>query len=89
MSKDFNFNAFEEIQHMPLRVYNRCVMMNNILNDFGKQQLQTYIEQFSVTERKQLYIMNAFIKKFGVEVAKKKVTEGMTFSDKDHEEALV
>lgn len=73
------FNNFNDIQHLPLRVFNRTILFNNIFTDFGKESASEYIEQFSQGERKQMFVMQAYIKKFGYKFAKEKVTEGLEF----------
>lgn len=73
------FNTFSEIKHTPLRVYNRVVMMNNIIEDFGKDTLEEYISNFSQMERKQMFVMAHFLKHHGPKVTQEVVTKGLDF----------
>ena len=73
-----NFNKFDDISHLPLRVYNRVVLLNNLHTDFGPQAAKEYIELFNEGERKQMYIMQAHLKNNGVEAVKKEVTKGLS-----------
>ena len=75
------FNRFDEIEHMPLRVYNRGVMAFNILNDFGKETLKEYFETFNTGELLQIAIIQEHIKKFGVKKTYKEVTKDMKLQD--------
>jgi len=84
--EDTGFNKFEEIQHTPLRVYNRVVMMNNILADFGKEKLQEYIEQFSEGERKQMFVMQHYLRYHGPKKTIEDVTKGVEFEDVSNQE---
>ena len=67
------FSNFNEVENVTLRVYNRVVTMNNIAEDFGHEKLAEYIEQFNQGERKQMFVMQSFIKKVGPEAALKHV----------------
>lgn len=75
------FDRFTTIKHIPLRVYNRTVMMLNIQESFGKTELMNYIESFSPEERKQMYSMSMFIKHKGPDAARKFATRGVEFAD--------
>lgn len=66
-----NFNRFDEVTHTPLRVYNRVVLMHNLLEDFGTSVVADYIATFTEDERKQMFLFNAFLKKEGKEAAHK------------------
>lgn len=70
------FSNFNDVKHMPLRVYNRTVMFSNILKDFGQDQAQEYFNQFSKGEQRQLYLMQNYIRVNGVEKSKRAALEG-------------
>lgn len=72
-----NFERFDDIKHMPLRVYNRTVLMCNIMSDFGKEASERYVEQFEEHEKQQMYLMLAFVKFKGVDAARKFVTNNL------------
>lgn len=70
-------NRFDDIAHIPLRVYNRLVMAHNLLEDGGEVASRAYLDSFNEKERRQMLLMNAFVQKKGAEAAKKFVTEGL------------
>ena len=72
-----NYNKFDEITHTPLRVFNRVVLMSNLLADFGEEAAVGYAQSFTDDERKQLFIMHQFIKEKGPEKARKFVTKDL------------
>jgi hypothetical protein len=72
-----SFETFSDISHIPLRVYNRVVYMTNLLSDFGKDAAATYAAMFTESERKQMYVMQAFISAKGVDEARKAATKGL------------
>lgn len=80
MAKE-KFNNFDDIEHLPLRVYNRAITATNISNDLGRTALTEYIEQFTDIEKKQLAIMFAFIQKYGLKKAQEEATKGIEFTD--------
>lgn len=75
------FNNFSHIEYTPLRVFNLTIMFNNIIEDFGKEIAAEYIEQFSQADRKMMFVMQNYIRKFGYDAAKKEVTKNVEFSD--------
>jgi hypothetical protein len=75
------FERFESIEHLPLKVFNRVVMLNNILVDMGKEASASYINTFSEGERKQMYIMQMYIKSKGEVTVRKEVTKGLEVVD--------
>lgn len=78
-----NFNRFDEIDHLPLKVYNRFVLLSNLKEDFGEAVAQDYLELFDEKERKQMFIINTFIKTKGVDEVRKMVTEGLELSPEE------
>lgn len=78
MKTDIVFDRFDEISHIPLRVYNRVVMLNNLMNDSGKLAAEAYVSIFSEAEKKQMYIVNLTIKQKGLDFVRKEVTKGLT-----------
>lgn len=74
---DNTYNTFDEIEHTPLRTFNRVVMMTNLLADFGKEVARDYVAQFDETVRKQMYMMQLFIDNQGWEKARKASTKGL------------
>lgn len=79
MQKDFNM--FNEITHMPLRVYNRAVFTFNLMSDVGVHGAEEYLDLFSVPERAQIFTMVSFIKSKGPEAAKNFATKGLVLEE--------
>ena len=71
------FNKFDQITHLPLRIFNRVVLMNNIYEDFGKEAAQEYADKFEPFERKQMFLMNAYIKAVGQDRVRKEVVKDL------------
>ncbi len=79
------FQLFNDIQHTPLRVYNRLVLMNNLMEDFGTAVVADYLSNFNEGERKQLYFMQQYVLEHGVDATRKLVTKGLHIvSDEDY-----
>lgn len=76
-----DFNTFDEIQHKPLRTYNRAVFYCNIWEDSGKAFAEDYAMQFNAQERLEIAQTIAAVKKFGVKRVKELVTQGVVFPE--------
>lgn len=74
-------NNFNEIEHFPLRVFNRVAFLYNLVEDGGKYAGEEYLEQFDKEERKQMYVMAAYIKRRGIEATRKEVTKGLVLQE--------
>ena len=72
-----NFQTFNDIKHIPLRVYNRVVLMANLLSDFGPDASAQYAEIFNKTEMAQMRAMMSMIEAHGVDAVKKTVLKGV------------
>lgn len=70
-------NKFDDIEHMPLRVYNRAAMAFNLLEDFGEKSMEEYLSAFTDDERKQIFILTAYIQQKGLKAAKEFVTKDL------------
>lgn len=75
------FEKFDSVTHMPLRVFNRVVFLHNLISDSGKSAGETYINLFKEFERKQMFLMSAYIKQVGLEQVRKEVTKGLVIVD--------
>jgi hypothetical protein len=73
-------NKFDDIQHVPLKVYNRVVFLTNLHEDAGVEAAREYVNMFTDDERKQMYIMQAAVKTEGLKKIKEIVTKGVEFS---------
>lgn len=77
-------NKFDDIGHLPLRVFNRVVFLNNLFSDAGKEAAQKYISLFTEGERQQMFVMSSYIKKVGEANVRKEVTKGLQVVDGDY-----
>ncbi len=69
-----DFQRYDEVEHTPLRVYNRAVTLYNLTEDFGKEVGKEYLGIFSNEEVKQITIMVSYIETRGAEAASKFAT---------------
>lgn len=76
-----HFATFHDVQHLPLRVYNRTVMAYNIREDFGTAILEEYFANFTDAEKWQMLNMMEFIKRNGREAAKSFATKNLVIYD--------
>lgn len=72
-----NFDKFDSIEYEPLRVFNRVVLMSNIMADFGKDAAKQYAELFDENERKEMYLVQMLVKQKGVAEVRKELTRGL------------
>lgn len=72
-----NMNRFDDIEHMPLRVYNRVVMSHNIAADAGEEAAREYVAQFNENERKQMFFVNTYLAQKGQKATYEFVTKGL------------
>ena len=70
-------NRFDEIQHQPLRIYNRVVMCYNLAQDSGEEAARSYLSSFSEDERKQMFILTVYMQKMGQKATYEYVTNGL------------
>lgn len=75
------FNRFTDIEHLPLRVYNRAVMFSNLYEDSGKYVAEEYANTFTKEERLQMAQVIALVRKKGVKHVQALVTSGIQFVD--------
>lgn len=81
-----DFNTFDEIQHKPLRTFNRAVFFCNIWEDHGKAFAEDYALQFSMEERLEIAKTISAVKKFGAKRVRELVTQGVVFPENMTEE---
>jgi len=82
------FNLFYDVQHRPLRIYNRSVMFHNLLEDQGKATAQEYANSLTKEERLEIVQMTQLVKKIGLKRLKALVTEGVEFVDDEWKEGV-
>lgn len=75
------FNRFTDIEHRPLRIYNRSVMFSNIYEDHGRYVAEEYANTFTKEERLEMAQMIALVKKKGTKHVIALVTAGVEFVD--------
>jgi hypothetical protein len=83
------FETFDEVEHLPLRTYNRMVMCFNIKEDFGPVVLEEYVENFDIEERKRIFLLMAFVYKEGMERAREICLKGFVPEEEDLTEVEV
>jgi len=79
------FNKFDEIEHMPLRVFNRTAMLFNLMDDFGNTVAEEYLNMFNEGQKQQILIMNLYIKKFGLDKARSEATKDLVLPEEEEE----
>ena len=72
-------NRFDEIEHQPLRTYNRVVMCYNLAQDSGEEATRSYLSSFSEDERKQMFVLTVYLQKMGQKATYEYVTKGLKF----------
>lgn len=82
------FNRFTDIEHAPLRVYNRAVMFSNLYEDSGRAVAEDYANSFSKEERLQIAQMIALVRAKGVKHVSALVTAGIEFVDDPYVEGI-
>jgi hypothetical protein len=75
---------FLEVDHIPLRTYNRCVYAFNLLEDAGRAPFDNYLKQFSYRDRLEMVTMTNLVKKHGTKRVINMITDGLTFSNDDY-----
>lgn len=80
-----NFNKFDEIEHEPLRVYNRLVLTHNLLEDGGEYAAKEYLDMFTTSDRVKILKLNNFLKKNGVDKTISVVTKDLELEDPHYE----
>ena len=83
------YPSFNDIDHKPLRIYNRTVMFFNILEDAGKAPAQDYASQFSDEEKVEMVAMTQLVKKHGPKQVKEWVTKNVIFPENMTEEEIL
>lgn len=81
-----NLNRFDEIEHLPLRVYNRVVMTHNLLEDSGEDAVRAYLDQFTDDERKQMFIVNTYLTHKGQKATYDYVTKDLEIQYNSYDE---
>lgn len=74
-------DKFDDIHHLPLRVFNRVAYLHNLMESAGRTPAQEYIDLFSEEERKQMFVLGSYIRKVGVEKVRKEVTKNLELVD--------
>lgn len=64
-------NRFDDVKSLTLRTYNRVVLANNLFEDGGEEAAKAYFEMFSEAERKQMFVMQNYVRQVGAEEARR------------------
>ena len=78
-----NHKRFDDIDHTPLRVFNRTMLATNLTGDFGPVAAEEYLQSFDKGEQKQIAIMLSYIEKLGFEKVRKMAVTGLKLADED------
>lgn len=76
-------NKFNDIDYLPLRVWNRTVMLFNIREDSGENAAKEYASQFSKQELAQMLDLYHLVKKNGPEKIKKMIMANMPLEEEE------
>lgn len=76
-----DFNTFDEIQHKPLRAYNRAAYFSNLREDSGVVVANDYLSQFGMNDRLDIARILAGINKLGIKKVQELVTKGVVFEE--------
>jgi hypothetical protein len=76
-------NTFNDIEHIPLRTYNRCVMYFNLWEDSGSEVADNYIRHIPHNERLLMVEMYKDVKKRGLETVKRELIRTMPLPEED------
>lgn len=79
-------NRFDDIEHYPIKTYNRAAVAYNLLEDFGLPTFEAYVMQFNDADRKAIGIMIEYVKYLGQKAVVSLITKDMDFSDEDYVE---
>jgi len=77
---------FDDIEYLPLRAWNRCVMMFNIQEDQGHQPAVEYLKQFSDKEKTEMLDMYNKVKLYGPEEVKRQIIRAMPLQEDEEVE---
>lgn len=80
---------FDEVEHKPLRDFNRTAFVYNLLEDAGQAPVEDYLSQFSEEDKKSIFTMAKAVKKLGVKRVRELVTQGVVFTEYPTEEEQV
>ena len=76
-------SSFADVEDPRLRVYNRCVMFYNIMEDHGKPAAQKYASQFSKDERLEMVHLIEEVKDRGVDVVKAEIIRNLQLPEEE------
>lgn len=83
------YSTFNDVQHKPLRAYNRAVTFFNIFEDIGKAAAEDYAKSFSEEEKLQMIAIIKLVKKHGVKHVVELVTKGAVFPENLTDEEIL
>lgn len=77
ISRENVHETFDDINHAPLKAYNRVVLMTNLKQSVSDDEARRYAGLFSTADRKKMMLIMQFIKKFGVDKTRSIVTRDL------------
>lgn len=81
---NLTFDKFDEISHLPLKVFNRVVYLTSLKKDMGEVASEQYLKLFTEAERKQMAFMSMYIKHKGLDAVRKETTKGLVLVEEDN-----
>lgn len=82
-------SSFNEVEHKPLRDFNRTAFVYNLLEDAGQAPVEDYLSQFSEEDRKSIFTMAKAVNKLGAKRVRELVTHGVVFTEYPTQEEKV
>lgn len=76
-----SMSRFDDVEHTPLRAFNRAVLFTNIMQDFGLNGARMYAEQFNDGEKTQMYFILMSIKDKGLDKVREWVTRDLVLEE--------
>lgn len=76
----FGYSLFSELEE-PLRSYNRCIVIANLVGQDKKEQGKEYLDQFTPQERGYVLAMALLMQEKGIDEVRKYVYENTTFKE--------
>lgn len=74
---DNKFNLFNDIQHPPLQLFNRCVMLMNIHADDGKIKAEEYASNFTAEYQRYMHALLGIMKEKGHDSVRQWATKNL------------
>lgn len=78
MTKQLKHNTFEDVENRLLQSYNRSVMASNLLEQYGEEECERYLEQFTSNQKAAIQAILLAISIYGADAVRQKVLQSET-----------